>query len=109
MKRMKTFLKYLIILVALYFVSNVLIDYILYRNYSEIDTAQNSSSQIEGYNLKITSAKATNTNGQIHGTITKNDDGKDGNNFLKIDFFNKRNQLMGTEYLDIRDLLNRTK
>ena len=42
MKRMKTFLKYLILLVALYFVSNFLIDVSLTRSYSELD--KNASS-----------------------------------------------------------------
>ena len=107
MKRMKTFLKYLLLLLLLYFISNILIDYMHYRSYSEIESS-GSSVQAEGYNINVYSAKATNANGIIAGTISKKDDGQVGNNLMKIDFFNERDQLMGTEYFDIKNLENRT-
>ena len=42
MSRMKTFFKYFIVLILLYFISNFLIGFILYSNYEDMNT-ENSS------------------------------------------------------------------
>lgn len=42
MSRMKTFFKYCIALILLYFISNFLIGFILYSNYEEMNTANSS-------------------------------------------------------------------
>ena len=59
------------------------------------------------YDVSITEAKATNANGIVTGNITKKDDGSESNKYLKIDFFNKRNALMGTKYVDVGDVKRR--
>ena len=104
MKRMGTFLKYLILLVAVYFISNFIIDYTLYSSYRTLDSYAETTSVSDtgNYDVKITEARATNANGEISGEITKKEG--DSSNFLKIDFFNKRNQLMGSEYVDISNI-----
>lgn len=56
------------------------------------------------YDVTITTAKSTNLDGIISGEVSKKDGESDNANFLKVDFYNKRNMLMGTEYVDIAGL-----
>ena len=104
MARMKTFLIYFLILVAFYFLSNFIIGFTLYSTYKSLD-ANAGTIQTENYDIKIGEAKATTANGSISGQITKKDDGSDSNKYLKIDFFSKNNQFLGSEYAKIDDLL----
>ena len=101
MGRMKTFLKYLIIFLAFYLISNLLIEYCLRTNY---ETLASNNIETENYDVKIQEAKTTNANGQISGEVSKKEGRTGANNYLKIDFYNKRDQLMGTRYIDIRNL-----
>lgn len=103
MNRMKTFLKYLIAIVLLYFFSNLLIEYSLQGNYSNLESASNVV-QSENYNIKVTEARATKANGEIKGEISRKETAEATNKYLKIDFYNERNNLMGTKYIEIKNL-----
>lgn len=107
MNRMKTFLKYLIAIVLLYFFSNLIIEYSLKGNYSNIESG--SIVQSENYNVNITEAKATKANGEIKGEITKKEEAIESNKYLKINFYNDRNNLMGTKYIQIKNLTGTEK
>lgn len=101
MNRMKTFLKYLIAIVLLYFISNFLISYFLESNYKSLES---SKIETENYDITIKEAKATNANGQLSGQINKKEDASESNEFLKVDFYNKRDNLLGTKYIDVSNL-----
>ncbi len=108
MKRLKTFFIYFVIFVAFYFVSNVIIDYSLYSTYRNLGTNA-TSIKSQNYDITVNEAKATNANGSISGQITKKDDGSEQNKYLKIDFFSKNNQYLGSEYENIESLIRREK
>ena len=101
MGRMKTFLKYLIIFIAFYLISNLVIEYCLKANY---ETLASNNIETVNYDVNIQEAKSTNANGQISGEVSKKENASEENKYLKIDFYNQRDQLMGTKYIDISSL-----
>ena len=103
MKRMKTFMKYLIAFIALYFISNFLIGYILVSNYDAIPS-ESGKVESSNYDITISEAKATNANGIINGSISKKEGSQEQDQYLKVDFFSKLGNLIGTEYYDISSL-----
>lgn len=102
MDRMKTFLKYFIIVILFYFASNVASVYILKSTYSKKEIYPDFDSQ----KVEITDFKASVSNGYINGKITNNT-GKDLiSQVLELDFYTKRNNLAGSKFIDLGDLKN---
>ena len=66
---MKTFGKYLLLVIAFYIVSNLLAYFCIETTYSNIEK---QIEQTENINLTIEKAEATIINGKISGTITNN-------------------------------------
>ncbi len=102
MDRMKTFLMYAVMVIVCYFGSNTLIYagintiYEDIANYQFVDNNQ--------FEIKINEAKATSINGYIKGTVKNNSNLNMKEQYLKIDFFSKRNVNLGTKYIKIENL-----
>lgn len=102
MDRMKTFFKYLLLLVICYFGSNTLIYAAINNTYEDIANYQyiNSSSLV----VTVDEAKSTSVNGYIKGTIKNNSSSKIKEQYIKIDFYSKRKVNMGTKYIKVENL-----
>lgn len=101
MSTMRKFLKYFLLFLAVYFLSNIAIVYLMKTTYNpkrfEIDP--NVSPKVE-----ITDFQATITNGYVTGKIT-NDTGEDINGkYLKLDYYSKNGTNVGTKYVEINNL-----
>ena len=103
MDRMKTFGKFLFIVIAFFIFSNVMIDIALKTSYNPIDSYIQVS-QTGPVDIQIDEAKATFVNGYVGGKIV-NISGDDINNkYLKLDMFSERNVLLGTKYINVNNL-----
>ena len=97
MERLKTFFKYLIVFVAFYFLTDLLISVALANNYKPMKSEGILAS---GYDITVNEAKATTVSGYIAGKIKPNEiDEKD--KYMQIDFFSKYGNILGRKYVDI--------
>ena len=98
MDRTKTLLKYGV-WVALFFIfSNILIYISLETTYRNIERKDSISQVI------IYQAQATKISGRIKGKIENSSSNVLEGKYLKIDFYSARDNLLGTEYIDISTL-----
>lgn len=101
MARMKTFLRYLIIFVVVYF----LFDFFAYRylanTYKNIQTYE-----IEESNLKVTinEAKATAVNGYVNAKVKNETGEKIDKKYVRIDLYTAKGNNVGTQYVAIENL-----
>lgn len=95
MDRMKTFLKYIIWIILFFIFSEFLINVGLNSSYKDITRRDNEQA------VQITEAQATLVNGKIKGTITNSDDDYLTGKYVKIDFYSKRDNMLGTKYIPI--------
>ena len=100
MKRMKTFFKYFLAIVIVYFVVNFASFYVLKSTYKTKDYEVESSI----LDIEITEAKATLVNGYIKGVAKNTTDVNVDGKYLKIDSYSKRDVLLGTKYVEIKSL-----
>ena len=94
MDRVKTLFKYALWLVLFIIFSNFLINVGLNSTYKSIERKDN----VEQVN--IYQAEATLVNGRIRGLI-KNTNGELSEKYVKIDFYSKRDVLLGSNYVQI--------
>lgn len=99
MDTLKTFAKYIILLVAFYFFSNFLIFVGLNSTYDNISLKGELPSQVQ-----IDRAEATLVNGRIYGTIQNSDENDLNGKYIKINLYSERDVLLGVKYLDIVNL-----
>lgn len=101
MARMKTFLIYLLILVAFYIVSSLLAYWYIQSTYSTIE-----SHVIENTNIKveISDAEATFVNGYVSGTITNTSQEAIKSKYIKFDLFSKRDNKILSKYVQINEI-----
>ena len=95
MSTLKTFGKYILLLVAFYIVSNILAYFCIVTTYSPIDKEINESN-----NISIT----TIVNGKIEGKIKNNSNEQLENKYLKCDLISKRGTLILTKYIEIESI-----
>lgn len=100
MSRMKTFLIYTLIVVAIIICTDFIVNFILNSNYQKIQCDIGTTAP----KVEITEAKTTYMNGYVKGTITNNTNTKITNQFIKIEFYSVRKNKVGTEYLKIDNL-----
>ena len=88
MDRMKTFFKYLLLLVICYFGSNTLIYAAINNTYEDIANYQyiNSSSLV----VTVDEAKSTTLNGYMKGTIKNSSNSKIKEQYIRFSYFNFR-------------------
>lgn len=92
---MKTLFKYAIWLILFFFFSNFIINVGLNSSYRDI-SRKDSIPQVE-----MTQAQATLVNGRMKGIIKNSSDDYLTGKFVRIDFYSKRDNLLGTKYIPI--------
>lgn len=97
MKRLKTFGKYILLLVGFFFFSRILIFIGLNNTYDNINLIGTVPDGIV-----ITSSKATSVNGEVKGIISEKIDSK----YVKFDFYTDIGTLAGSYYLTPSELEN---
>lgn len=97
MKRLKTLGKYLLLLIAVFIISRILIFIGLNSTYGKISLKDAAP---EG--ITISSAKATSVNGEIKGHISEKIDSK----YVKFNLYSDLDTLMGSYYISPSELEN---
>lgn len=100
MDRMKTFLKYAIWLILFFIFSEFLINVGLNSSYKDIKRRDNIGQ------VQITEAKATLVNGKVKGSITTSEEDYLTGKYVRIDYYSKRDILVGTKYILIETTEN---
>jgi len=100
MKTMKKFLLYFLIFLAFYFLSNLVSIGILKDSYKDTQFSVGFDSP----KIELTESKSTFTNGFVKGKITNETINGIVGKYLKLDFFNKRDNNIGTKYVDFGNL-----
>lgn len=98
MDQVKKILKYVLLIVAIYFFSKFLIYIGFNATYKNIDV---TGTVPDG--IKIEFAQATKVNGRILGKISNNDDSFKGK-YIKADIYDEKNVLLGTKYLELNEI-----
>lgn len=98
MDRLKRFLLYLIIGLAFFIFSDLLINIGLNTTYKKIE-GKNNIEQID-----ITRAEATLVNGRIFGKLNTQMSSELYKKYIKLDLYSENDILLGTKYIDIRGL-----
>ena len=95
MDRMKTFLKYALWVIGFFILSEFLINVGLNSTYKDIER-RDANSQVSIYQ-----AQATLVNGKIIGTIKNSEEDYLTGKYVRIDFYSKRDILVGKKYIPI--------
>lgn len=108
MSKMKTFLMYLLILVAFFIISRVLEDGLIKQMYYNMEgTVQNTlvySGQELELGLTVTEAKATRHNGYINLTVENDTSTYISEAYVKVDLYSKSGVHAITKYMEISGL-----
>ena len=104
MDRMKTFFKYALWVVLFFIFSEFLINVGLNSSYKNMERKDNTSQ------VQIVEAKSTLVNGKVEGTIINSEEDYLTGKYVKIDYYSKRDILVGTKYIEINTTeTNRTQ
>ncbi len=95
MKRMKTFLIYALIVIAVILLTDVVANLILDTNKR---TIKNYEIVTTSPAIEITEAKGTNIDGKIKGIVKNNSEEFVESAYLKVELKSKRGVTLGTEY-----------
>ncbi len=99
MERMKTFFKYLLLIVGFFIVSQVLIYLCITTAYKYINFESTSEQYV------ITGeAKAKNVDGFVKCTVMNPYNEVLKGKYIKIDYYTKRETLLGTDYIEIGEI-----
>lgn len=100
MDRIKTFFKYALFIVLFYIFSELLINVNLESVYQDIGRKDNLQQ------VSIYQAEATKVNGRIKGKIYNNPKNMITNNYVRIDLYSARDNLLGSKYIDVSNMRN---
>lgn len=98
MDRLKTFFKYLLLVVVFFAFSNIMIKAFLKTSFSDM---HGYDINIEGVFVDITEAKASNRNGYINGTVKNTTDTAIENKYIKVSMISKNDIVIGEKYIQI--------
>lgn len=98
MDRMKTFFKYIILLVLFYVFSNAMINAFLKVSYKDV---KDYEINVEGAFVDVTEAKVSKRNGYINGIIKNNTNNIIENKYLKFSMLSKNGKVLGEKYVKI--------
>ena len=101
MTRMKTFLKYLLLFVGLYLVSNLLITAYIKTSYYKIESYEIKEEQLT---VTIMSARASKDDGYIEGKISNGTKDKVTNKYMKVELYSENNVNLGEEYIKVNQI-----
>ena len=106
MKRMKTFLIYVLIIIGFFAFSMILENGLLNAMYKDI--SGNANGEFEGadnaFGIENLSAQATNINGNIQFDLVNNSGKNVDEGYLKVDLYNSRMKKALTQYVPISGL-----
>lgn len=97
---MKTFLIYLILVIAVILATDFLANIILESNYRQLDYEIATTSP----EITISTAEGTNSNGRIRGTIRNKTDSLMQDVYIKTELISDIGNVLGTEYLKAGNL-----
>ena len=100
MKRLKTFLMYILLIVAFWLFSDILIYLSINSTYANVDTKVYTNSP----EIIIGESRATYVNGYVKGSIRNNTEGIINDKYLKIELYSERDTKLGTKYVKIENL-----
>lgn len=104
MKRMKTFLTYLLLLLGFFVVSLILEDGLLMKMYANITGNTNGTYGVSsGFQIEMVDSRATNVNGYLRFKIKNTTGHFIEKCYVKIDLYSKQNLLAATKYFEIND------
>ena len=98
MSRMKTFLKYLMIVIAFYVFSNIMISAFLKVSYTDMHDYEINVDQVF---VDVSEAKTSKRNGYIKGIVKNNTDVTVENKYLKFSMLSKNGKVLGEKYIKI--------
>lgn len=108
MDKMKTFLMYLLIIVAFFIISKILEDGLIKQMYYDMQGKTENILTYEGQDLEldlsVSEAKATRRNGYIYITVTNETPNYISEAYVKADLFSKSNVKAITKYIEISGL-----
>lgn len=98
MSRLKTFFKYFIIFVLVYFLVDIVSVQVMKSSYLKKEFITDSNE------IEIAESRATITNGYVKGKIKNNTNNDFEERYLKLDFFSPRGVNLGTKFVKINPL-----
>ena len=98
MARMKTFLIYLLVVVAVYFFVDFASSAYIKTTYEDLN---NFSINMENPKVIIKESKATYINGYIKGYFLNNEEYTINNKYVKFEFFSENNVFLGKKYVKL--------
>lgn len=99
MDRMKTFLKYAIWVILFFFFSEFIINVGINSSYKKMKAVDTELPP----GIEITEAESTLVNGKIKGNIKTEENKELIGKYLKLDFYSRRDNLVGTKYISITE------
>ncbi|MFR0822562.1 MAG: FxLYD domain-containing protein [Clostridia bacterium] len=103
MKRMKTFFIYAILVVAFFLFSQVMINFAIHTTYHKKDYKILTDVCMD------VQVKATSVNGVVTGSLLNDTPETIENQYIKMDFYSKHDVLMGTKYVEVKELTSKEK
>lgn len=101
MARLKTFLKYILWLVGFSLFTYALIFVGLNATYKNMENEEDIPDGVT-----ISMAQSTKVNGRIYGEVTSTEENDLNDKYLKVDIFDRKNNLVGTKFLKLENLSN---
>ncbi len=98
MDRLKQITKYILWIALFYIFSNFLINVSLNSAYNKIEEIEVSQE------IEIFQAEATSINGRIRGFLSEELISNNSEQYLKIELYSERDNILGVKYLKIADL-----
>ncbi len=96
--------KFIIFFIILYFASNFVCAKLIASKYEDKRDNIKIVSNIDGVEITFEEFAATFTNGRIKGTVTNNTGAELKSKALKVEFYSKFNNKIGTKYMDLGDI-----
>lgn len=103
MDRMKTFLKYALWIILFFIFSEIMINLNLETVYKDIGRKDNIEQ------VSIYQAQATKINGRIKGTIFNDSKNKITSDYIRINLYSSRDNLLGSKYIDVSNMRENEK
>ena len=101
MDRMKTFLKYFLMVVAFYIFSNLVISGLLKVTYTDIRDYEINVTQAF---VDVTEARTSKRNGYVNGIVKNNTNQIIENKYLKFSMLSKNGNVLGEKYVKVEKL-----
>ena len=103
MARMKTFLIYFLIFLAIYFGGQLLINAYIKTSYYKIDSYEISDDQLT-ITIDRSGTKASKDDGYIQGKISNNTKEKSAAKYMKVELYSEKKVNLGEEYIKIDEM-----